>query len=364
MTGGSLLDSALGGWNILASILVSLVVLGAIWRLHWIVDRLTNASEETRENIRAFRDVAMATVVLLTIVWIGGQPQPSWLVEGIQALRGPQAVTALRNFLPDFVLANFRSLLITIMGLWWAWELRAQGDEVIERLVEKRYDEQLAPIVENVWDVTVAVGYIILLLTQWGIRVAALLAPAGILGLIISFAARKSVANFFGSLSLYADETYSRGDYIELESGISGTVRDISVRSTVLQTLDGDLVTIPNSTLNEGKIINRSDPTTHRRISSEVGVTYSADPDRVKKILSAVAEPLSKRHEPMVHLRSFDDSSLTFEVFIWIESESNRRVAEDELNTAIYHALEEANIEIPFPQQEVTVEREEQDSEH
>jgi len=84
-------------------------------------------------------------------------------------------------------------------------------------------------------------------------------------------------------------------------------------------------------------------------MNTKVGVAYDTDPDRVKEVLFEAVEPISKRHEPEIHLRSFGDSALTFEVFVWIESE-------DELNTAIYRALDEAEIKIPFPQREVAVE--------
>ena len=123
-----------------------------------------------------------------------------------------------------------------------------------------------------------------------------------------------------------------------------------------MQTLDGDLEAIPNSQLNEGPIINRFDPVTDRRMNTKVGVAYDTDPDRVKEVLFEAVELISKRHEPEIHLRSFGDSALTFEVFVWIESEEDRRESEDELNTAIYRALDEAEIKIPFPQREVAVE--------
>lgn len=359
--------SEAGDWiathRILLSILLSLALVALIWRVDLLLSRYSRASTETTEDIRGFRRVATATVLLVALTWVPNQPLPGWLADLFTSVNGPEIIDGVVAFLPHFLVSRSGPILVTTLGFWWAWRLRATGDDVIERFVAQKYDEKLAPIVENIWDVTIVAMFVFLVLDQWGISAATLLAPAGVIGIIVGFSARETVANFFGSISLYADETYKRGDFIELESGVSGTVRDISVRSTVLQTLDGDLVTIPNSTLNNAKIQNKSNPVPNRRINSKVGVSYDAAPERVKAVLREAAAPVSTDREPQVHLRSFGDSSLVFEVFVWIDAPHDRREAEDELNTAIYRAIADTDIEIPFPQQEVTVERESEPSE-
>ena len=358
MTNGAQSLSWLARHQILISVLVSTVLVVVIWRIDRVIAGRTDATEETVRDIRGFRGVATATTLVVVLIWLVNQPNPPWLAESFQAIDGPEMVTGVIEFLPAFVVAQAWPLLVTVLGGWWAWKMRTTGDEIIERFVEKQYDETIAPIVENVWDVTIFAAFVLLVLDQWGISVATLVAPAGIIGIIVGFSARKSVANFFGSISLYADDTYSRGDFIELESGVSGTVRDISVRSTVLQTLDGDLVTIPNSELNEGKITNKSSPRPDRRIKSRIGVSYDADPEHVRDVLTEAAAAISRQREPEVHLRSFGDSALVFEVFVWIDQPDDRLGIENELNMAIYRALDEAGIEIPYPQQEVTVDHE------
>ncbi|MFC6720215.1 mechanosensitive ion channel family protein [Halobacteriaceae archaeon SHR40] len=355
MTDGSQLVTWLESQQILVSICLSLLLIVLIWRVDLILDGYTSISDQTVEDIRGFRAVATATLLVVSLIWISNRPTPGWLADLSQSVGWPAILAGIVDFLPRFVVGNSGAILVTLLGGWWAWNMRTRGDRVIERFVEQKYDETIAPIVENVWDVTIFAAFVLLILDQWGISIATLVAPAGIIGIIVGFSARKTVANFFGSISLYADDTYSRGDFIELESGISGTVRDISVRSTVLQTLDGDHVTIPNSELNEGKIINKSSPRPTRRIRSQISVSYDADPERVKTVLSEAAEPISQQHDPEVHLRSFGDSALIFEVFVWIDEPEDRLPAENELNTAIYRALESAGIEIPYPQQEVTI---------
>ena len=356
MVAPTLQVAAVADQQVLLSLLVSLVLIVLIWRFDVVLDRATGISKKTLSNLRGFRVVATASTVTFAALWVANQPTPPWLAELFGAVGGPQLLAWLVAFLPGFVVRNHVPILVTLLGFWWVWKLRAEGDDLIERFVAEKYDEKLAPIVENVWDVTIVAVFVLLVFDQWGIGIAALLAPAGIIGIILGFAARETVANFFGSLALYADETYQRGDYIELESGIAGTVRDISVRSTVLQTLDGDLVNVPNSELNEAKITNKSSPTTSRRIRSQIGVSYEADPEEVKEVLYETAERVSETRQARVHLREFGDSAVVFDVFVWIAIPDGRLDAEDELNMAIYTALEDAGIEIPYPKRKVEVE--------
>jgi MscS family membrane protein len=347
----------LGDQQILFSILISAVLVGLVWRVDLLLVRSGRLGEDTVADIRSFRGVAAGTTLVVALAWVVGQPVPPWFADPFETVGGPAFVDGLVEFLPPFAVEERGPLLVTVLGFWWTWRLRVSGDDIIERFVARRYDDTLAPIAENVWDVTIIAVFFLLVLDQWGIGIAALLAPAGIIGIILGFAARKTVANFFGSLSLYADETYKRGDFIELESGIKGTVRDISVRSTVLQTLDGDLVTVPNAELSGGKIVNKSSPRPDRRINARIGVSYDADPGRVQSVLDEAATPISQRREPVVHLRSFGDSALVFEVFVWIAQPADRREVEHELNMALYRALDDAGIEIPYPQRDVTVGR-------
>jgi len=357
VTEGAQLLTWLSEQRILVSVLISAVLVAFVWRVDLLLERYATLSEETVDHLRGFRGVATATVLVILLAWVVSQPTPQWLEGPYETVGGPEFVDGLVAFSPPFVVGEWRPLLVTVLGFWWTWKLRVKGDDIIERFVAVRYDETLAPIVENVWDVTIIAVFFLLVLDQWDIGIAALLAPAGIIGIILGFAARKTVANFFGSLSLYADETYRRGDFIELESGTAGTVRDISVRSTVLQTLDGDLVTVPNGELSGSRVVNKSSPRPDRRIVSRIGVSYDANPERVRTVLEEAAAPISARRQPEVHLREFGDSALVFEVFVWIDEPANRLRVEHELNMAIHGALVDADIEIPYPQRDVAVER-------
>jgi len=243
--------------------------------------------------------------------------------------------------------------------LWLPGFLRAGRIGIKAAVKTEQLEQTVAPIVQNIWTIVILLSGAGVLMSIWGIEITPLLASAGVLGIVLGFAARETIANFLASLSLYADDTYQKGDFIEIESAdITGYVNDISIRSTTLTTLDGDIVTIPNGQLNEEIITNLSTPQPTRRLHLPVGVSYEANPAEVKSVFHNVVEKeglVLNQPEPRVHLREFGDSAVIFELLVWIDQPRKKRVIEDRLNTAIYDALAAADIDIPYPQRDVRI---------
>jgi len=261
--------------------------------------------------------------------------------------------------LPPRILSAANASTLTAITLIWAWTLISAAGEVLEAVTESNYlDRQVVPIVQNIWTAVVAAAALFLILSFWEVNVTPLLASAGVAGIVVGLAARDAIANFFGSLALYADGTYTIGDYVVLESGERGRVEDISIRSTVIRTRDDILVTIPNSTLNNSAIVNESDPQRYRRLTVPVGVAYGTDADDVDSVLLSVAEESDSVREqpsPRVFLTDFGDSAVNFELWCWIDNPRLRERVRDELLRDIYAGLREADIEIPFPQRDLNL---------
>jgi len=252
--------------------------------------------------------------------------------------------------------------LVTILVGLWALTLTRAGRRVSNELIENNHmDAQVVPIFQNVWSVLVLGVSIFLVLSVWRIDVTPILASAGIIGIVVGLAARDTIANFFGSISLYFDGTYAVGDYIVLESGERGRVEDISIRSTVIRTRDDILVTVPNSVLNSARIINESTPDRDRRIGVEIGVAYGSDVAEVEALLLEIADTedlVLDRPSPRARFREFGDSALQFELLCWVSDPVLRARATHELNKAVYKRLQSEGIEIPFPQRTVSFEGE------
>lgn len=255
--------------------------------------------------------------------------------------------------------ATLRAATASVLLVLWAVTLTRLGRRVSQAASNTpALDKGVLPIFQNVWSALVIGVGGFLLLSLWNVDVTPLLASAGIVGIAVGFAARDTIANFFGSIALYADGTYSVGDFIVLDSGERGRVEDISIRSTVIRTRDDVLVTVPNSVLNESTIINESAPKTKRRVRIAVGVAYDSDLEAVEQVLLDVAakeDLVLDRPKPRVRFRGFGESAIDVQLLCWIPAPVHRGRATHELVKDVHAAFREAEIEIPFPQRELTV---------
>ena len=251
-----------------------------------------------------------------------------------------------------------RSGTLTVVALIWAVTLTRLGRRVSKTATEgDAFDSEVLPIFQNVWTALVLGVASFFVLSLWRVDVTPLLASAGIIGIIVGLAARDTIANFFGSIALYADGTYKVGDYIVLDSGERGRVEDISIRSTVIRTRDDMLVTVPHSVLNSARITNESTPRRERRVRIPLGVAYDSDLELVEDVLLDVAaaeDLIIDRPKPRVRFREFDDSAVTLELLGWIGDPVLRGRVTHRLVKAIHVAVRDNDIEIPFPQRELS----------
>ena len=190
----------------------------------------------------------------------------------------------------------------------------------------------------------------------FGLSVTAVFASAGIAGVAVALAARETLANFFGGISILLDRPFTTGNYIILDSGERGEVVDIGLRSTRILTRDEILICIPNSVITNVKVVNESAPAPRFRIRLKVGVAYGTDIEQVEEILMNLAREndlAANNPVPRVRFRSFGDSSLDFELLCWARRPEEKGRLIHGLNKGIYHALNEAGIVIPFPQRDI-----------
>ena len=211
-------------------------------------------------------------------------------------------------------------------------------------------------LLKNVLRVVIIATGFFWFLTIWKVSLAPLFASAGIVGIAIALAAKDTLANFFGGISVFMDKAYKLGDYIVLESGERGEVVEIGIRSTRIKTRDDVMITVPNSIIANSKIINESAPIPRFRIRVPFGVAYGSDLEEVESVMMevALANPnVVKDPAPRVRLRSFADSSLNFQLLCWVEKPALRGREIHNILKATYKIFGEKGIVIPFPQRDV-----------
>ena len=184
---------------------------------------------------------------------------------------------------------------------------------------------------------------------------------ASALGVGIGFGLQSVVNNFISGLILLFERSLKIGDFVELESGVTGEVTDISIRATRVTTNDNIDILVPNSEFVNGRVTSWTLRETARRIKVKFGVAYGTDKELVKKaaLEAADAVPFTFANQgprrSQVWLVGFGDSSLDFQLVVWLTADAVKRPGA--VQAAYYWALEDAlakyGIEIPFPQRDL-----------
>lgn len=258
-----------------------------------------------------------------------------------------------------FVSGVLKSAILLIWGVVIFRLSHTLIDEIGKRITDVTgLGKELLPLFENIGKILIIIVTGMIFLSLWRVDITPLLATAGIAGFAVAFAAKDTIANFFGGISVFVDRPYKIGDYIILDSGERGEVVDIGVRSTRIKTRDDILISIPNSIIANTKIVNESAPIPRFRVRVPIGVAYGTDIEKVEKILMEIAnqeENVVSNPEPRVRFRSFGDSALNFELLCWVKHPRLKGRVVHSLNSSIYKRFAEENIEIPFPQRDVHI---------
>ncbi|SDJ89618.1 Small-conductance mechanosensitive channel [Halovenus aranensis] len=198
----------------------------------------------------------------------------------------------------------------------------------------------------------------IVVLGVWSVDLTGLLVGAGFLGIVVGFAARKTLGSLLGGFVLMFSRPFEVGDWIFIDKQ-SGVVSDITLMSTRIQGFDGEYIVVPNDVVTNKTVSNRSRQGQYR-VPVEVGVDYETDIERAQDVMTETAETVVSRYEfaretpaPEVLAQGLDDSAVVLEVAVWVDSPTARRVmrVEDDLIRALKAACTDANIQIPYPQQ-------------
>ncbi len=251
---------------------------------------------------------------------------------------------------------------LTLVAFIWGRFLLDVG-VIVTRHVSRQADRftwiqaRTLPLVQFVYKVLVIAVMVYLVMEIWNLDLTTWLASAGVAGIAIGFAAKDTLANFISGVFILVDAPYKVGDYINIDGTTRGEVTDIGMRSTRILTRDNIEVTLPNAVIGNAKIVNESSgPSVKMRVRVQVGVAYGSDVEQVREILADCARDVphvAASPAPTVRFVAMGESALQFQVRVYVQEPRYRGRVVDALNTRIYRALNEAGIEIPFPQRVV-----------
>jgi len=264
----------------------------------------------------------------------------------------------------DWVLGSGSQIVILLtVGLIIYKFIKPLIAKVIRRVVtsdpslsaeeEVRREDTLIQIMSGTIKISTVVFVFLMILSEFGIDIAPLIAGAGVIGLAFGFGGQYLVKDVITGLFIILENQYRVGDVIEI-SGISGKVEDISLRVTILRDADGTVHHIPHGEVTTVSNMAKG----FARVNMIIGVSYSDDLEKVQKVIDNVGIQLSEDPEfkdkiidpiKFIRIDSFGDSSVNLKVLGETKPLAQWEVA-GEMRIRLKRAFNKEGIEIPFPQ--------------
>jgi MscS family membrane protein len=246
----------------------------------------------------------------------------------------------------------------------------------------KAFRKELVNLIKQIIKVIVIVVAFLLFLREMDVDITGFVASLGLGGLMIAMASKDTVSNFFGSLKIIFDESFSQGDWIKV-GDTEGTVVELGFISTKIRTFDNALISLPNAKLANESVKNYNRRKVGRRIKMYIGVTYDAKREDLKNAVKEIKQMLEDHPEIateskvgtigrrksliessdllgvkstlLVHVDSFGDSSINILIYAFSKTTnwSSWLEVKEDIMMKIWQILEKNSLEMAFPTQTI-----------
>ena len=254
------------------------------------------------------------------------------------------------EYLPKLALA----LITLVVGLYLIKLFIRFLGKVME---SRKVDESLRPFFKTLASILLKVLLLISVMGMIGIEMTSFIALIGAVGISLGMALSGSLQHFAGGVLLLIYKPFIKGDFIEAQ-GHKGTVKELQIFNTVLNTLDNKVVFIPNGPLSTGTIVNYTrEP--QRRIDSVFSISYGDDIDKAKSIIQNVIDSnpkILKEPEVVIGVKQLSASSVDIESRVWVNTVDIVELG-FYMNEAVKNEFDKNGITIPFPQMDVNLKK-------
>lgn len=253
-------------------------------------------------------------------------------------------------FLTNYSFQIIGALIVVIIG----WFVSKYVFNLLMKLFTKHdFDVTLGKFAANIVRILIFGAMFVIAIGKLGISIAPFIAAIGAVFLTAGLALQGSVANFAAGISLIITRPFKIGDTISVNK-IFGVVEEIKLAYTTLRTEDEEIITVPNKNMIGEVIVNSFN---YRIVESSVGISYHDDAEKVIELIKKTIdgfENLSNENKSIVGIQKFGDNAVEIGMRYWVPTRIFFRI-QYEVNMAVYKALNDAKITIPFPQREVHI---------
>jgi small-conductance mechanosensitive channel len=256
-----------------------------------------------------------------------------------------------------------RTLFFGLILFWLGRISNNFGKQFIRK--QEELDVGTREVFAKLFEIILLIVIFFILLQIMGINLTTLAVFGGAIGVGLGFGLQAIASNFISGIILLLDRSLVVGDFIELEDGRSGTIRELGMRSATLETFDGKDIVVPNETFITSSFTNWTHKDIKQRYSLEFQVAYKTDLHTLFPILKETiashpqvlsGEGVSEEEQPDVEINGFGDSGVDILVEYWIEGiDDGKSRVDADLMLMIWDVLKEHVIEIPFPQREIRI---------
>lgn len=312
-----------------------------------IVIRQLNHREVEFDDELLMRSAKWAGIFIGGIVWL----------VGLQWIGLPEQFSIILRLAVVFVMT-----LSGILAAFRIIDLIAGIFAIKAAKTETKFDDVLVPLMRTAAKVFVTAFGIVFVADNLAVDITSLLAGLGIGGLAFALAAKDTIENLFGSITVLMDRPFNIGDWINVD-GMDGTVEEIGMRSTRIRTFYNSLITIPNSNLIKAKVDNYG-RRKYRRIKTTIAITYNTPPERIEVFCEGIRElirnhPYTRKDYFHVYLNEFGASSLDILLYCFVQTRewSTELRERHRLFTDIIRLAKRVGVEFAFPTQTLYLER-------
>jgi small-conductance mechanosensitive channel len=245
-------------------------------------------------------------------------------------------------------------LLLVVGRLFIYFVQRLLNRQIVKENIDPRKGYAISQIITYlIW-----VILIVLVLDSLGVPITVLIAGSTALFVGLGLGLQDTFRDLISGVIILMERTITAGDIVEISGGMIGKVKEVGLRTTILETREDIVVNIPNQKLTSQNVINWTQNRRSIRFAIEVGVAYGSDTRLVEKILIECAKKhpaVNKKQAPVVHFTGFGSSALEFKLLFYCSELFRIERIKSDLRFSIDAAFREKQITIPFPQQDVYI---------